>query len=157
MLAAGLVEDRPDLGRYPEAVAGWATAEAQAALIRRRLDEVGSLDDHGEPRAGLLNWLTKLESAAGRHRAVLGLDPTAEARLSRDRAAAAALATAVDLDALAARGRAALDARAAEGTPPDLAAMALARVHEQARPKNLPALSEAVTELIREEQTHDSD
>lgn len=31
-LAAGLTEDRPDLGHYPEAVAAWATAEAQAAL-----------------------------------------------------------------------------------------------------------------------------
>jgi hypothetical protein len=36
VLAAGLVEDRPDLARYPEAVAAWSTAEAQAALLRRR-------------------------------------------------------------------------------------------------------------------------
>lgn len=30
---AGLLEARPDLAAYPEAVAGWATAEAQATLL----------------------------------------------------------------------------------------------------------------------------
>ena len=44
VLAAGLTEDRPDLAAYPEAVAAWATAEAQAALLRRHLSEVGTID-----------------------------------------------------------------------------------------------------------------
>lgn len=43
-LAAGLTEDRPDLAAYPEALAAWATAEAQAALLRRHLSEVGTID-----------------------------------------------------------------------------------------------------------------
>src|SRR4051812_25069754 len=75
-LAAGLVEDRPDLAAYPEAIAAWATAEAQAALIRRHVAERGPLDpDTGAPRDADLTWLTRLEGAAARHRATLGLDP----------------------------------------------------------------------------------
>jgi hypothetical protein len=120
-LAAGLVEDRPDLAAYPEAVAAWATAEAQAALIRRHVAEVGPLDD-GKPRDAVLTWLTRLEGAAARHRATLGLDPRAEAALARERAAASVLA--VDLDALAERGRAVLAAR--DSAPPDLAGRVLA-------------------------------
>ncbi len=126
-LAAGLTEDRPDLDRYPEAVAAWATAEAQTALIRRHLAEVGPLDDEGEPRGGLLGWLTRLESAAARHRAVLGLDPRSEAALSRERAAASVLA--VDLEAIAETGRRAIARREAAGLPstPDLVGDVLAR------------------------------
>jgi hypothetical protein len=117
-LAAGLTEDRPDLGAYPETVAAWATAEAQAALLRRHVAEVGPLDtDTGKPREAVLTWLTRLEGAAARHRATLGLDPRSEAALSRERAAASVLA--VDLDVLAERGRLALAARST--VPPDLA------------------------------------
>lgn len=36
--------DRPDLAGYPEAVAAWATSEAQAALLRRHLSEVGTIN-----------------------------------------------------------------------------------------------------------------
>ncbi|GAA4817112.1 hypothetical protein ACFQ0K_08625 [Nocardioides caeni] len=121
-LAAGLTEDRPDLGAYPEAVAAWATAEAQAALMRRHVAEVGPLDpDTGKPREAVLSWLTRLENAAARHRATLGLDPRSEAALARERAAASVLA--VDLDALAERGRQALAQR--ETAAPDLAAEVL--------------------------------
>ena len=121
-LAAGLVEDRPDLAAYPEAIAAWATAEAQAALIRRHVAERGPLDpDTGAPRDADLTWLTRLEGAAARHRATLGLDPRSEAALSRERAAASVLA--VDLDALAERGREVLSAR--ELAPPDLAGRVL--------------------------------
>jgi len=44
-LTVGLLADRPDLAQFPEAVAAWATAEAQAALLRRHLAEVGTVDD----------------------------------------------------------------------------------------------------------------
>ena len=109
-LAVGLMEDRPDLASYPEAVAAWATAEAQAALMRRHVDTVGPIDsENGKPRDSVLLWLTRMEGAAMRHRAVLGLDPRSEAALSRERAEASVLA--VDLDALAERGRAALESR----------------------------------------------
>jgi len=114
-LAAGLVEDRPDLHRYPEAVAAWATAEAQCLLMRRHVEQVGTLDDDGEPRASLLTWLSKFESAAAKHRARLGLDPMAEASLARERAAASVLA--VDVEATLAAGREALARREAAGLP----------------------------------------
>lgn len=85
--------------------------------MRRHVADVGPLDpDTGQPRDALLAWLTRLESAAARHRATLGLDPRSEAALSRERAAATVLA--VDLDALAERGRAAIAARST--APPDL-------------------------------------
>jgi len=116
-LVAGLAEDRPDLTRYPEALAAWATAEAQTALLRRHLEEVGLMDEEGQPRKGLLDWLVRLENLAARQRSTLGLDPRSEAQLARERAEAATLA--VDLDALAARGRAAM-ARWEEPVP-DLA------------------------------------
>lgn len=135
-LAAGLMDDRPDLAVYPEAVAAWATAEAQAALMRRHLDEVGALDDDGQPRTPVLEWLNRTENAAMRHRATLGLDPMSEARLARERASASVLASAVDLDALAERGRAALAAREASGLPAtrDLAGEALTAVRASAPP-----------------------
>lgn len=109
-LAAGLLEARPDLAPYPESVAAWATLEAQTTLLRRHIAEVGPIDpETSEPRQGPLQWLTKLEKSAADHRARLGLDPRSEAALARERAAASVLA--VDLDALAARGREALEAQ----------------------------------------------
>lgn len=120
-LAVGLMDDRPDLAAYPEAVAAWATAEAQAALMRRHVADVGTFADDGEPRGSLLTWLRSFERMASEARKPLGLDPMSEAALSRERAAAATLA--VDLDALAERGRLALAQREAAGlpAPPDLA------------------------------------
>lgn len=128
-LVAGLAADRPDLAAYPEAVAAWATAEAQAALLRRHVAEVGPLDpDTGQPRDAVLTWLNRTESAAARHRAALGLDPRSEAALARERAAASVLA--VDLGALAERGRAVLAERELAGlpAPPDLAGSVLVAV-----------------------------
>jgi hypothetical protein len=133
-LAAGLTEDRPDLAAYPEALAAWATAEAQAALLRRHLAEVGTIDpDTGKPRAESLTVLRSFERLAAEHRATLGLDPRSEASLARERAAAATLA--VDLDALAQRGRAVLTAREQAGlpAPPDLAGDVLAEVRAAAQ------------------------
>lgn len=116
-LTAGLLEDRPDLAVYPEAVAAWATLEAQTALLRRHAAEVGVIDPVTEtPRESLLTLLPRLEKQAAAHRARLGLDPRAEAQLARERAAASVLA--VDLDSLAQRGREALDARDAAGIEP---------------------------------------
>lgn len=129
VLAAGLLEDRPDLGGYPEAVAAWSTIEAQAVLLRRHIAEVGPIDpDTDKPREGVLSWLTKLEKHAAEHRSRLGLDPRAEASLARDRAAASVLT--VDLDALAQRGREALAARQ-EPTEPDPVVGALERVRAE--------------------------
>lgn len=122
-LAAGLLEDRPDLGSYPEAVAAWASAEAQAALMRRHLADVGPIDpDTGEPRPGALKWLVQFERLALAARVPLGLDPLSEAALARTRAEAATYV--VDLDAIAERGRQALAKR--QDAAADLAGEVLA-------------------------------
>lgn len=126
LLTEGLLADRPDLAAYPEAIAAWATSEAQAALLRRHLDKIGLLDDNGNPRQRLIDTLRGVERHALRHREVLGLDPTSEARLMKERAAASVLA--VDLHALAERGRQALAGRTDEH--PDLAGDVLAQAAE---------------------------
>jgi hypothetical protein len=95
---------------------------------------VGTIDpDTGKPRAESLTVLRSFERLAAEHRATLGLDPRSEASLARERAAAATLA--VDLDALAQRGRAVLTAREQAGlpAPPDLAGDVLAEVRAAAQ------------------------
>jgi len=125
-LVAGLLADRPDLAAWPEAVGGWATAEACAALLRRHLDEVGVVDpEKREPPGASLDALRRYEKQAAEHRAVLGLDPRSEASLMRERATAATLV--VDLEALAERGRAILADRPDVGAP-NLAGQVLSRV-----------------------------
>lgn len=101
-LVAGLVEDRPDLAAYPEAVAAWAQVEAQCVILRRHAAEVGLLDGD-EPRK-FMSLMVALERTAAYHRKRLGLDPVAEASLQRDRAETAHIA--VDIEAILARGRA---------------------------------------------------
>jgi hypothetical protein len=65
------------------------------------------LDDDGKPING--KELRGFERAAADARSRLGLDPTSEAKLRLTQAAAAAQV--VDLDAIRARGRAALEGR----------------------------------------------
>lgn len=105
-----LLATRPDLGAYPHALAAWSVAEAVAALLRRHLAEVTLTDPDGELRLALLAALGSAEASAAKRRAVLGLDPAAEATLAAKRASVAATVSTVDLGALAARGAAALGA-----------------------------------------------
>lgn len=143
LLTAGLLDDRPDLENYPEAVAAWAQAEAQAALMRRHLEEVGTLDpESGEPRKGALHWLDVFEKRAHKAREPLGLDPLSDAKLVKTRAEAAS--GVVDLNDLAERGRAARAAREDAGLPdptdhPDVAGTVLAAVQADARQRELQA------------------
>lgn len=116
-LAAGLTHDRPDLARYPGEVAAWAEWEARAMLMRRYLADVGYLDDDGVPRKEPTKWLTTCENAASRARAALGLTPFTEAALAKERAAASLVA--VDLEAIAERGREALARRVSAGELPE--------------------------------------
>lgn len=103
-LACGLLDERPDLEAYPEAVAAWSEAEARAQLLRAHLAEVGLLDpDSGEVREGAAKWLRWMEKDAQELRERLGLDPRADAALAKERAQAATLA--YDLDGLIATGR----------------------------------------------------
>jgi hypothetical protein len=112
-LIEALLARRPDLAAFPEEVSAWATAEAQARLFRRDLEERGVLDpDTGTPRDSSLRWLNACENRAASARARLGLDPRSEAALAVERAAAAEVGgtTQADaLDRLIDRGRALLD------------------------------------------------
>jgi hypothetical protein len=150
MLAAGLETDRPDLAAYPETVAAWATAEAVAALLRRHLAEVGTVDlDTKQPRTTTLTELHRAENSAAKHRATLGLDPRSEAALARERAEVATLV--VDLEALAERGRQALAAREQAGlpAPPDLAGEVLVQAREAAEAERAEKAAEWAEEQAR--------
>lgn len=134
LLAAGLIEDRPDLAGYPEEVASWATLEAQAALMRKHFEEVGSIDpEKNEPRSSL-SWLSHFEKRAMEARQPLGLGPMSEAKLAKERATAAVLS--VDLEALAQKGRATL---AAQVDGPDLAGQVLELADAEARARDIQA------------------
>jgi hypothetical protein len=110
-LAVGLVEDRPDLLAYPEAVGAWARAEARCWLVESFIAENGLLDADGKP-VGVAKYVAGWERLAVELRATLGLDPKSEAALARERAGATPAV--VDLEGLRERGRAALDAAATD-------------------------------------------
>jgi hypothetical protein len=107
------VERFPDLAeeRYRFALTSWARAESIAALLTRRLDEVGVFDEKGEARA-MLGALRTAERRAGEERKALGLSPEAHAVLETRRSEA--LRSAADLSGLAARGRETIEARGEE-------------------------------------------
>jgi hypothetical protein len=109
-LAGDLLEDRPDLERFPEAVAAWARAESRCLLLESWFVEHGLLDEKGRPTASE-RLLASSERLAMQLRAQLGLDPASEAALATAQADAAR--NVVDLDALRAKGREALKARRA--------------------------------------------
>lgn len=135
-LADGLLEERADLARFPEAIASWADAEARAAILRHNLDEAGMFGEDGKLRQARVTALAKFETRAARERQALGLDPTSEAKLALVRAKAVRLGLGLSLEtegesleALAAKGRAALQA----GDP--LVRGALEQVEAQAPPR----------------------
>lgn len=138
-LAAGLIEARPDLARYPAAVARYCEWEGRAMLMRRHLAIVGDLDaevgnSNAKVREGVTQWLWRCEQHAAKAAAVLGLDPMSEAKLSRERATSELLG--VSLDEVAERGRKTIAAQIAEGTldqPDDLAGKHLERVKSEAK------------------------
>lgn len=141
-LAAGLLDRRPDLGAYADTVERWATASAISLLLRRHLDAVGVIDpETDKPRTALLQRIAAEDTRAERTGMLLGLDPSSQARVARDRTATIHLS--VDIEAILARGREANAARDAAalpapdpGTEPDDAdpvAAALAGVREEGR------------------------
>jgi hypothetical protein len=105
-LVAGLLADRPDLAGYPEVVAAWARAEARCELFDRYLADE-QLD--GANALKVARHVTSFERLADSMRQRLGLDPRSEAELVRERAEAGR--ELVDLEAIRARGRAALQRR----------------------------------------------
>jgi hypothetical protein len=107
-LVAGLLDDRPDLGRYPETLMAWGRAEARCILLGDWIVEHGLVDADGDTSAPL-RYVVQFERLALELRSRLGLDPRSEAELANAQADAAR--NVVDLDALRARGRRALKAR----------------------------------------------
>ncbi|HSH61278.1 MAG TPA: hypothetical protein VK988_16880 [Acidimicrobiales bacterium] len=102
-LAAGLLEERPDLDAYPDALAQWAEAEARAELLRKWVAEQGMFDADQAPRSGVLTWVRVFENQAQEARKTLGLDPRSHAELVKVRAEATTQT--VDIETLMARGR----------------------------------------------------
>jgi hypothetical protein len=109
-LVEALLADRPDLAAYPEAVWGWARAEARCLLFADWHAQVGYLDEAGNVRGG--GHVAKAETQAARLRERLGLDPVADVQLQRAKAEAVALVA--DLEGIRERGRAVLERRRAE-------------------------------------------
>jgi hypothetical protein len=114
-LASAILDDRGHLARYPETVWAWARAEARCLLLADWIAEHGMLDESGAMVAPL-RYVAQFERLAIELRARLGLDPRSEAELARERVETER--GIVDLDALRARGRSVLEARAAASRTP---------------------------------------
>jgi hypothetical protein len=104
-LVEGLLERRPDLAAYPEALAAWSRAESRCLLLESHIVSNGLIDENGKATVGE-GLLGQSERLAAQLRSELGLTPKSEAELANAQADAAQ--SVVDLDALRARGREAL-------------------------------------------------
>jgi hypothetical protein len=111
-LVTELLERRPDLARYPEALAAWSRAESRCLLLQDWFSTHGLLDGKGKPTADA-SLLSSSERLAAQLRAELGLSPRAEAQLASEQASAAQ--SVVNLDELRKRGREALRAGRLQG------------------------------------------
>ena len=107
-LAAGVLDERPGLARYREAVTAWADLEARAIVLRRWLEDKTMLNAKGVPRPAT-KLLLSVTAAADQARRRLGLDPRSDAELAK--AVSEAQALTADLDSVREAGRAALAAR----------------------------------------------
>jgi hypothetical protein len=105
-LVEGLLERRPDLERFPEALAAWGRAESRCLLLAAWFGDRGLLDGKGQPTASA-QLLNQSERLASEMRGRLGLDPKSESELAQSQAQAAA--SVVDLEAIRAQGRKALE------------------------------------------------
>jgi hypothetical protein len=148
-----LLEVLPGLADYPEELAALASTEAVVALMRLDLAARGIRGSDGAPRLHFLDRYLRAETAAAKRRDAIGLSPIGQAVLARERASAAAIASSVDLGALAERGRAALDARAAPA--PDLVATVLAEERAQYASERAATAAQHSTSPNTEENTDD--
>ena len=110
-IAADLVDSIPVMNDYPEELAAISSMEAVVALMRLDIAARGLRDQDGNTRLAFIDRYIKAENAAAKRRDALGISPLGQAVLAKERASAASIASGVDLEALAARGRAALDNR----------------------------------------------
>lgn len=97
--------DRPE---FRPAVEAWARSEAQARLVDDWIQAHGLFDEEGNPTISI-GSLVAIERLAKENRAALGLDPASRAKIEKD--LALVRGSRGDLEALAASGRAALEAR----------------------------------------------
>ncbi len=105
-LLAELADEHPDVvERWPDLAADLCQVRARVQLLRADLAERGMFAN-GDIRDGVLRHLRWAELQALRLAAELGLTPSGEARLARDRAVA------VDLTSVLAAGGATRDRRA---------------------------------------------
>ena len=119
-------------------------------LLDRHSTEVGLLDETGEPRK--FAWLmSSLERQAANARLALGLTPGSKAQLAKDRAEATLVA--VDLEAVAERGRGVLTSEFRFSEPaPDTAGEVLARVNRDGLAQMEQAEREHKAHMIEQEQ-----
>jgi hypothetical protein len=110
-LAAELLERRPDLAKYPEALLAWSRAESRCLLLESWFAEHGLVDPATGKATADQSLLSSSERLAMQLRERLGLDPKSEAELANVQADAAR--NVVDVSALRERGRQALRARSA--------------------------------------------
>ena len=106
-LAADVLERRPDLLRYPEALERWADLEAKVRLLSTFVDEKGFFA--GARPTAAINLFIKLENSARRARQELGLSPLAEVQLEKLKRETVAVDQ--SLDELRERGRQAMNNR----------------------------------------------
>jgi hypothetical protein len=153
-ISTDLLERAPWVASYPEALSALARAEAVTQLLFRDIATGGIYDKSGNFKASQLARWSTAENTASRIRSTLGLTPESEATVARDRASAAAIASQVDLQALAARGRAALSVQ-----QPDLVMPAVEDVKAQwgAHANQTSALAnEAVTKEFSKDDGDES-
>jgi hypothetical protein len=106
-LAEELVTVAPWTARpaFTATVASWSKAEAQSQLLHAYLDDIGLLDEDGQPRPAVA-MLDRTEIRAANLRQALGLTPLALAKLLQSLAAVAASnGDTGSLDAVRAEGR----------------------------------------------------
>ncbi len=131
-LAKGLVDVAPWTERpaFAATVASWSKAEAQCQLLHAYLDDVGLLDDNGEPRPAL-NTLNTTETRANNLR-----QRRPHAGRPGEAAPGARRRSCIDRRHHVTRRRACRrspDCRSAVGTDPVIPALLLGLVHEDGR------------------------
>lgn len=97
--------DRPE---FRPALEAWARSEAACRLVDEWIAVHGLFDEEGKPTMSI-GSLVAIERLAKENRAALGLDPASRAKIEKD--LALVRGSRGDLEALAASGRAALEAR----------------------------------------------
>lgn len=106
--AEGLVEERPELLRFPASVWAWARAEARCLLLQEYFAEHRLVDEDGDV-VPVTRFVHQFEKLAMQMREKLGLDPKSEADLITSRAEATRHS--FDINALIDAGAEALESR----------------------------------------------